>query len=98
MCALIELKQSSEIKVNAENVFGKFNYWRLLQMPLRPIRSALATPPHVFRAKIILISSKNCGIEHRDYGEVFLVNGIDGDSEWPFYGISYKRPRNARQA
>ena len=21
-------------------------------------------------------------------GEVFLVNGIDGDSEWPFYGIS----------
>ena len=20
--------------------------------------------------------------------EVFLVNGIDGDSEWPFYGIS----------
>ena len=21
--------------------------------------------------------------------EVFLVNGIDGDSEWPFYGISY---------
>ena len=23
------------------------------------------------------------------YGEVFLVNGIDGDSEWPFYGISY---------
>ena len=30
--------------------------------------------------------------------EVFLVNGIDGDSEWPFYGISALCHAAARRA